>query len=232
MSCQLCCYLSPNIRTHISHIRQVHSNCRGFSLLCGIEQCSRQFTTFGAYNSHVYRVHRSVLGLDIPTNAFTSGDLQGSSSSNNLQLEENEMGPAFCFEDHNPPEEIQYDVWHLLGVDRDKQTKETAAFLLKLKEICNVSERTIGEVIAGYRGLLTKSLSVAKASVKDVLGNADICMSDVNGLDHVFTSIPDVFEGLDTTYKQEKYFKDHFHLLVRIYKYNSPQKLTLLSSSL
>ena len=38
-------------------------------------------------------------------------------------------------------------------------------------------------------------------------------MSDVNGLEEAF-DVPDVFEGLHTTYMQEKYFKDHFHLQV------------------
>lgn len=104
---------------------------------------------------------------------------------------------------------------HLLGVDEDQQQKEAATFLLKLKEVCNVSERTVTEVITGCRNLYTHSLAVVKASVKESLGNAGICFSDIEGLNEAFTHVPDVFQGLDTTYMQEKYFKDNFNLLVR-----------------
>ena len=83
-----------------------------------------------------------------------------------------------------------------------------------LKEVCNVSERTVAEVITGSRSLFTHSLGVVKASVKSTLGNAGICFSNIEGLDEVFMNVPDVFEGLETTYKQEKYFRDHFNLMV------------------
>ena len=69
-------------------------------------------------------------------------------SSKNPAPEEVHQGPGYLFENYDPPEELQY-VWHLLGVDKDQQQKEAATFLLKLK-VCNVSERTVGEVIAGY----------------------------------------------------------------------------------
>ena len=109
-----------------------------------------------------------------------------------------------------------YDVWHLIGIEQEKTRKELAIFLLKLKEVCNVSERTIQEVITGYWRLLAHSKSVAKASVKDVLGRAGISLSDVEGLEDTFTNTfdDDVFQHLDTTYKQEMYFKAHFNVVV------------------
>ena len=161
LSCQLCGFLSPTLRIHVSHLRQVHSKDNPFSVICGIQHCRQQFSTFGAYNSHVYRMHRNSLQLNVHMNVVGSSDKQNSSerleitSSETSTLEEVYQGPAYQFENCDHPEELQYDVWNLLGVDQDRQQRESATFLLKLKEVCNVSERTVSEVITGYQGLLT-----------------------------------------------------------------------------
>lgn len=44
--------------------------------------------------------------------------------------------------------------------------------LLSFKKVCSVMDCAVGEVIDGCQGLLSHSLSVVKASVRDVLGNA------------------------------------------------------------
>lgn len=206
-SCPLCNLLSPNLRAHISHIRQVHSKQPNFSLVCGIDQCPQVFTSFGAFNSHVYRKHRASLGLG------TAEDEHEELIADESPLETPE-GPSYSFVNEDHPQEIQYDVWHLRGVDKDQQQRRAAKFVLKLKEVCNVSERTVGEVVTGYRSLLSHSIATVKASVKDSLGGAGLMISDIQGLEEAFSDTPDVFQGLETTYLQEKYFKDHFNLLV------------------
>ena len=186
VSCQLCRFLSPSIRSNVSHLRQVHS---GFSLVCGIHHCHQHFSTFGAYNSHVYRSHRTSLGLDIPNT------LSSVSSYDDQQDLISSIAPIYHFESHEPPGD---DVWHLLGVDGAQQQKEAATFLLKLKEVCNVSDRTIGEVVSGCQGtLLVCSEGISKVGIN---------FSDVEGLDEVFQNVPG---GLETTYKQEKYFREN-----------------------
>ena len=57
-------------------------------------------------------------------------------------------------------------------------------------------------------------LRVVKANVKDSLGEAGLSMSDVSGLEEAFVEVPDIFEGLHTSYLQEKYFRDHLNLQV------------------
>lgn len=214
VSCQFCRFLSRNLRSYVSHLRQVHSNDPGFSLVCGIQHCCQHFTTFGAYNSHVYRVHRASMGLQSPND---SSDLSSSDDHQETILStdpEDEVALAYSFENHEPTGDIQHDVWQLLGTSNAHQQKEAAKFLLKLKEVCSVTDRTIGEVIDGCQGLISHSLSVVKASVRDVLGNAGINFSDVEGLDEAFRNVPGVFQGLETTYKQEKYFRENFNLVV------------------
>ena len=65
-----------------------------------------------------------------------------------------------------------------------------------------------------WLGTVSYSLRVVKANVKDSLGEAGLRMSDISGLEEAFVEVPDIFEGLHTSYLQEKYFKHHFNLQV------------------
>ena len=214
VTCQLCGLLSPNLRSYVGHVRQVHSKDPNFSLICEIRGCSQQFSTFGAFNSHVYRAHRDSLGLSTSFDDNDTPDPEHSSEDPATSTLQSEFPVLFCFENFEFPEDLQYDIWHLLGVDKQQEQREAAKFLLKLKEICRVSERTINVVITGYRHLFGHSLRVVKAGVKDSLGNAGVNMSDIDGLEDAFAEVPDVFQGLHTSYLQEKYFRDHFDLRV------------------
>ena len=134
VSCQLCSLLSPNLWTYISHVRQVHSKQPNFSLICGIQGCSQEFRAFSAFNSHVYHAHRDTLGLS--TSTGESGDqVQHSSMIREPDNCSESAQSAYRFDHHDLPDDIQYDIWHLLGVDQQQQQKEAAKFLLKLKEI-------------------------------------------------------------------------------------------------
>lgn len=79
VTCQLCGLLSPNLRSYVGHVRQVHSKDPNFSLTCEIRGCSQQFSTFGAFNSHVYRAHRDSLGLSTSSDDNDTPDPEHSS---------------------------------------------------------------------------------------------------------------------------------------------------------
>ena len=213
VSCQLCSLLLPHLRSYVSHLRQVHSKDQDFPLTCIVQDCQQRFRTFAALNSHLYRIHRSALGLnsssnDVEREQIENGPLYSESSV--------ERSPPLCIlgsdDGRQLPDDIQHDVMHMLGTDVSHQQLEAVKFLLKLKEVCNVSKRTVGEVIEGCKTLFGNSFSMLKASVKDYLGEADI--SSMDGLDSLFCNIPNPFHGLETTYMQEKYFRDHFQFLV------------------
>ena len=63
--------------------------------------------------------------------------------------------------------------------------------------------------------LLKNTLAIAKASVKDTLGNAGVCVADIAGLDEAFANVQDVFQGLETTYLHVEYFQNRFNTVVR-----------------
>ena len=211
--CWLCRGLSPDIRSYVSHLRLVHSNDDNFSLVCGIAGCQKKYR---AFDTHVYRCHRSSLGLEKgpSTNDLSQPEVEDTDCD--MQDDFVELG---LNSDTGPPHlstasTLQHDIMRLLGVDKQEQRKEAASFLLKLKEVCIVSERTVNEVIACYEKLALYSHSVLRARISETLGNAGISMSDVDGLDDVFKNTPAIFDGLKTTHKQENYFSKEFHCLV------------------
>ena len=116
------------------------------------------------------------------------------------------MALAYCFKIHEPAGNIKH-VWQLLG---------TSKALLKLKVVCNASDRMVGEVTDGFQGLVAHSLSTDKASIQDILGSAGINFSEVEALDEAFQNVPDIFQGLEMAYKQEKYFRENFNLVVSL----------------
>lgn len=73
---------------------------------------------------------------------------------------------------------------------------------------------TIDDIVSGFDGLLQQTVSRARADVRAKLTEQGIDPVDVTGLDEVFEKILHPFDGLETAYKQEKYFKDSLGLVV------------------
>ena len=106
----------------------------------------------------------------------------------------------------------QADLEYLFG-DSDKR-HASALFLMKLKEQRRVSQVTVDDIVSGFEGLLQQTVSRARAGVRAKLAEQGIDPVNVAGLDEVFEEILHPFDGLETAYKQEKYFRDSLGLVV------------------
>ena len=238
MECSLCRTRLPSLASYISHLRLVHANDRSFNITCGISNCSSIFKSFGGFNTHVYRHHRDALGLE----KSTDHDL-GNSSTANSDYPSNIVDPPLSpptgdyssFQvsdlsrddatDQYLPEpinqEIMYDVWHLLGISQEQQKRTAAAFLLKLREVCRVSEKSIGDIIDGTTQLFNQAFMVSKAEISDVLSCSGVNASSMENMQSI--QLPNPFAELETIYKQDKYFKEGFNYLVINKKMHTPQ---------
>ena len=98
--------------------------------------------------------------------------------------------------------------------DAEWQQRASALFLLKLKEGRRLSQVALDDVVAECRTLFQQTIERVKTRVTDKLtadGHDDI---DIEGLETVFEEVVDPFAGLDTLYKQEKYFREKLGLIV------------------
>ena len=73
---------------------------------------------------------------------------------------------------------------------------------------------TIDDIVEGIEAVLEQSVIRAKAGVRAKLATEGIDPDTVTGLDEVFLDVIHPFNGLETGFKQEKYFRDVLGLLV------------------
>ena len=108
--------------------------------------------------------------------------------------------------------QLQYNIDELLGRDYAVQQCSSVLFLLKLKEERRVSQAVVNDVIFEATALFSHSIQRLKAGITSKLASEGV---DVN-LEDAFAKVIQPFEGLETCYKQEKYFKNYLNLVVSI----------------
>ena len=102
----------------------------------------------------------------------------------------------------------------LTSRDIQQQQRSVALFILKMKEKRRTSQVAIDDIVDGCRNVCTQVVSRVSASVRATLATAGIDPDEIAGLSNVFEDFTDPFNGLETCYKQEKYFCDHLGLAV------------------
>ena len=109
------------------------------------------------------------------------------------------------------------DIRYLLGKDAKDIQHESALFLLKLKEHRRVSQVAIDDVVEHSKRLFHMTIERAEAAVKAKVADAGFDPNLIE-LDTVFQDISDPFNGLHTSYLQEKYYNEKLGLVVSMNK--------------
>lgn len=217
ISCPLCQSLSPTLKLYISHLRLVHQTDPKFNITCGIGGCTKTFVTFPAYNSHVYRCHRSALGLELKY------DIHKDCPPPNTAAEPSQHQHVSLVPDYDEDVHVHSqsassganDVSQLF--DEDMMSLEHAKFLLMLREEKQVSQIAITEIVRKCRSLCEQTFRSTADKVKRTLSKARIDVNDIAGLNGVLDgSAPDYFHGIDTSYLLEEFAKRHMNYVVSI----------------
>lgn len=128
-----------------------------------------------------------------------------------LLLSQLEITDFCCLDD------VQSGLDCFLGIDENIQRWSSALFILKLKEFRRVSQNIIDDVVQEWTSLFESTLSQLEAGVKATLANSSIDVQTTHRLHDLFLNVPNPFMGLETCYKQEKYFRDQLGLVVSFY---------------
>ena len=233
MSCQecsLCGFLTPDLKSHIGHLRLVHKNDPSFHIRCGLGGCSEQFTKFSAYNTHIYRKHRSEFGLQggsMPLTqttdhlSDTTNMQQGDTELNIGSDSEQEVGGQGSDSEQDHMDEsgiFEYSTHHnFQGMeDCHDSIESNAKLLLELSEGRKPSEVAIQDVISGCRNACTQIRSQMTDAVLQKLGEHGVDSAVIDDvMEAMSDSYQDPFMKLSSPYLREKYYKEHFPYLVR-----------------
>ena len=210
--CTICSsFASRSYGPVLRHIGVVHRFGPSCSIRCGIDGCPAAYNSekYESFRSHVYRKHRSVL-------CATQDD-------DEMETDDN---------DDNPMNSHQSVVENTSVDDLTAATKKAAAvFLLKTLEERRVTQKALAGIVADTDSLWGVLLDHLQQALKDKLGT-DIELRDV--LDQ---QLLHPFEGLQSDYMREKYFRETFSLIVSYTVHNnpclplpSPPKITIFHS--
>ena len=100
------------------------------------------------------------------------------------------------------------DIEELLSIDSDVQRRCSGLFLLKLKDFRCISQSAVDYIIDEMTKLCQHTVSCLQAGVEANLALNGIEVSSLQGFHDVFSKVIMPFDGIDTPYKQEKYFQE------------------------
>lgn len=116
---------------------------------------------------------------------------------------------------------------HVTAVDAEIRRRSSALFILKLKEKRHLTQTTIDDIIESSQILFAQSIEHVKAGVEDKLVEEGM---QVHGLETLFKSIVDPFDGLMTRYQQERYFVENLGLIVSFHEYAAARLFHIVTS--
>ena len=183
------------------------------------------FKAFSAYNSHVYRRHRAALGIsdlwsiadhEPEATAQTEPPTEISNLLNeDIRLESSEASEQLCAQtDENPQ---LTDFLGLPSDSVDQRQRTNAEFLMALSEGRQLSQQAISDVIVGCRNICQQAVCTVVGRTVKALTDADIDVSTTPGLANALFTIPDPFEGIDTSYLRERFYSEYMNFVVSIH---------------
>jgi hypothetical protein len=112
------------------------------------------------------------------------------------------------------PSYVSHAVDQLLHTDGYKQMKKSSLFLMHLKEERLLTQAAVNDVITGCREIFHHTVCRLQAGVSQQLSKSGIDSSEINELHCVFDHAHDPFNGLETTYLQEKFIEKELGYIV------------------
>lgn len=181
------------------------------------------FSTFSALQSHVNRNHSK---SDVPDTSLIGRHIEPES----LLLTATNEDLSTDLEDPMSGSGLEDDLGHLddegsIGAEADESMDETevsgslqtaaARFLLALKEQHRLTQVSINFLVDQVKMIVAGVIADVENAIKFKLASEGV-ITTIDIVQGCFTNV-NPFEGLETEYKQSKFYKEHFNLVVSDY---------------
>lgn len=218
-SCPLCRHSLPTLKLFVSHLRVLHSKDPSFSILCGVRGCREVFGAFSAFSSHIYRHHRSDMGISsLPkssTCVLSSPEMSDPSDlsviDESMEWQGQQQDIDFLTQDCDDPTQIPASASGQTSSSSSSEFNQTvtaAKMLLQLREGHQVSQVAISEIVSCCKSLCNQAVNELKGDIIAALNPSGQDISLVLNKDY------DPFKNIDTNYLFEKFCVDHLGCLV------------------
>ena len=197
------------------HTFEAHSTEPFFMLICGIDGCTSSFTTLSGISSHLSRKHLTASEpTDDSDNPCRFSTPPAASVSVMEYSEHEDSLPCSDSNSFGDPD-IDMDCDNFPLTPCGGARRSAALFLLTLKERFRATQTTVDFAVSQVN-------CIAKHIVEDIHSTVwskleehfeDANSSLIPDLTDCFL-VSDPFNGLDTHHKQDKFYKEHFKLVV------------------
>jgi hypothetical protein len=135
----------------LNHYQRVHAQDPNFSVVCGIDGCGCSYRNFYGYRSHVQRKHRAF--YDNARNIVHVGNEQ---PENDVHKPPSEDDVGSDYSDREDNEDDEYQI-----------KRNSAAYILRVKETYNLTQKAVSDVINNTTYLVREAVT----SVCEVITN-------------------------------------------------------------
>ncbi|XP_037562263.2 uncharacterized protein LOC119441728 [Dermacentor silvarum] len=220
--CPKCPFFSYQLTRVITHIGLVHSGEPNFSIFCGIEGCANTYRNFSSYRSHLYRRHTAVLeenGSNCHQPSVERPSLGSSAElpSSEEFLQEMDSADMAATDSGNLQEEASAE--DLPSQQRAAPDNHFERFLQQAKStiwdffFSVTAQHSIAYVAAEkiFTELKVVFELVLKAYGEELVKTmrAPAMGSELQSLLHC-SFLPELFDGIDSKWKREKYIVENF----------------------
>lgn len=198
--CPICEFTTSTLAQWFSHLRSAHSSDPSFLVTCGIDGCKNTYSKFSSLNTHVYRHHKHRM-----CGSTNSGQSQNDSSM--LQPDYQEQVPMedTAIMEHENETRVEAN-------SETDVRKNSARFLLQLREGKGLSQVAVDTVVEGCQELIGECLHNLQMEIKGKIEDSE----QLNVIDGAFQHCTRPFDGLGNKYQQEKFYVQEFDMIVSI----------------
>ncbi|XP_065908072.1 uncharacterized protein [Dysidea avara] len=193
ISCTLCSatsHLMLNVKEYIRHVKLFHAHRPDFKITCGIEGCQRMYRKPGTFFNHVYDVHGN-----------TSQPSETSGGHDQAVQEDITNCNTGCTNEPTDCDNQSYIP------SQDMLQKNSAMFLLGIKEKFKLTQVSLQGVIEGVTALNQQNINTLKSQIYEVTNTANIPHSQMQEIEKCFEKYEHPFANLETQHKQLNYYK-------------------------
>ena len=189
----------------MTHTFQAHSSAPNFSFKCGIKGCVQTFHKFSAISSHIRRRHHGFNPDSSCEDPYVDGmDIDSSTTTNGQNESDANMISGLSDSSHSEPD----------MPDHLRMQKGCATLLLTLKEKHKLTQTALDFSVEQVREVIKCVKDDIRRRVEcEMLEYSTVTSMQKPDLSTCFQDI-DPFTGLHSEYMQQKFYKEHFNLIV------------------